>query len=306
MLHYGLLMHTDPTLLTLLPSYELHLRGQRKSRKTILAYSGAIRKLADVIGDKPVAQVLKQDLDGFIARIASGGVYSSSSLNNYVRSLRPFFGWLLAEGEIDADPMLRIRTPKPDDKVVPVPSDDDLAAILSAIGERRTDFVARRDRAIVRLFMATGIRRGELAGMRVDDVDLERGVIRVFGKGRRERIVGISGDKAVSALDRYLRVRQVHAFAHSEYLWLGEKGALTSEGVYQMLRRRARQAGVKLHPHQFRHWYAHQFLAAGGQEGNLQVSAGWASRQMLGRYGASAGSARAMSESRRLALSDRV
>jgi site-specific recombinase XerD len=288
--------------------YESHLRGGSggKSPKTVVAYLGALRKLLAVIGDKPLDSITTFDIEQFIIRIDQDPRYAKNSLNNYVRSLRPFFRWALAKGEIDHNPMDQIRTPGAADVLVPVPLDRELELLIECIGPRRRDFAARRDHAIVRLFMSTGVRRAELANMRVGDYDRDLGQVLVTGKGDRQRIVGISGDRAVDAMDAYLRVRVMHPARDLPWLWLGEKGRLTPMGVYQMLQRRARQAGISIHPHQFRHWYAHQFLSAGGQETALQTSAGWRTRQMVGRYAASAGSARAAAESRRLAVGDLI
>jgi integrase len=111
----------------------------------------------------------------------------------------------------------------------------------------------------------------------------------VLGKGRRERALPFGHTTAV-ALDRYPRVRARHKDAALPWLWLGLKGRLTAWGLVQMLRRRSRQAGLPdLHPRQFRHTSAHQWLAQGGGETDLMRLAGWKSRAMLQRYGASAG-----------------
>lgn len=298
-------MTDTPSLLTVLETYRLFLRSERRSKNTIYVYVGAVRKLVSVIGDMPIGDVGEHEIRQFIIRIDEDPHYSSSSLNNYVRSLRTFFTWATERSEAK-DPMRLVGTPKIDEKNIPVPLDREIEDLLAAIGPRRKDFEAVRDYAIVRLFMATGIRRGEMAGMKVGCVDLELGTVTVTGKGSRERTAGIGGDRALLAVSRYVAARSVHRDHALPEFWLGQRGPLTDYGIYQMLERRGKQAGVKIHPHQFRHWYAHTFLLTGGQETALRNQAGWRTRAMLDRYGRSAGQARAIAEARRLAVGDRV
>ncbi|MCA1569879.1 MAG: site-specific integrase [Chloroflexi bacterium] len=116
----------------------------------------------------------------------------------------------------------------------------------------------------------------------------------------RERLAFLS-PKAVKAVDRYLRLRTRHRFADLPWLWLGQKGRLAQSGISQVLRRRGRAAGVnRLHPHLFRHTYAHEALS------EVMALAGWRSREMLSRYARSAERQRAIAAARRVNAGDRL
>jgi site-specific recombinase XerD len=212
--------------------------------------------------------------------------YSDAYASNQFRALQQFFRWLAEEEQLP-DPMARLRAPKVSEKLVPVFTSEELSA-LEKTCQGRT-FAKRRDAAIIAVLTATGIRAGELAGIRYDpcdprrsDVDLWRREITVRGKGGRPRVVRIGHD-AARALDRYLRVRLRHAQAHRPQLWLGvnNRGPMTANGIYQMIARRGRQAGVDAWTHRFRHHFSHTWLDRGGAEGDLMELNGWSSPQML-------------------------
>jgi site-specific recombinase XerD len=185
-----------------------------------------------------------------------------------------------------------------------VADDDTLRKLLKACEGK--EFVDRRDMAMIRLLVDSGLRRGELAGMTVDDLDLERDLVHVIGKGRRPRAVPF-GAKTGQALDRYMRTRAIHSQSSSPALWLGIRGPVTGSGVAQILETRCAKAGIeRLHPHQLRHVFAHRWLADGNGETDLMALTGWRSRAMLSRYAASAAAERARDPHRRAALGDRL
>jgi site-specific recombinase XerC len=199
-----------------------------------------------------------------------------------------------------------LRLPKP---VVPetspeILSMDQLKDLMAATAGKT--FLDRRDNAIMRLFLEPGgARLSELTNLNVDGIDLGRDSVRVFGKGRKERAYPF-GAKTGLALDRYLRARAGHPFGKLPDLWLGKKGPLGKSGVQQMLRRRASECGIpRLYPHMFRHTAAHEWLAAGGTEGDAVRLFGWSSPAMLQVYARSLADTRAADSARRMSLGDR-
>src|SRR6266702_1936032 len=167
------------------------------------------------------------------------------------------------------------------------------ASFLKSCGGK--GFEDRRDLAIIRLLIDTGMRRQELTNLRTEDVDLRLRQAVVTGKGSRTRIVAF-GHRTAQAIDRYVRVRDRHRLAYEPWLWLGLAGPMTDNGIAQIVRRRAKVAGIgeRVNLHRFRHTFAHEWLAAGGQGEDLMALNGWRSRSMLSRYGQSAATERAL------------
>lgn len=284
----------------LLRSFERSLRQRNRSDRTIRSYADTARLLAGHV-DRPLDEVTRQDLEGFF--VAMLETRSPASVALYFRSLRAMFNWMVREEIVASSPMAGMEGPTVPEKPVPVVVDDDLTRLLKACEGK--DFDARRDTAIVRLLLDTGIRVGELVGLAVDDVDFRNDVVSVDGK-TGARIVPFS-NRTGEALDRYGRERRRHPMAKLDGWWIGARGVMTVSGVQQMLRRRGAQAGVDdLRPHRFRHTAAHQWKAAGGSDEAAMQLFGWRSPEMLQRYGSSLAAQRARDEHRRLAPGDRL
>lgn len=293
---------SQDTISDLEPSWVRSLRAQDRSDQTIRSYLLATGQLAEHIGDKPITHITTDDLRSFLLSMLEQEKATATVRQRHA-SLRVFFRWLHDEGEIETNPIERVKPPKLEEAPVPIIPDGDLRKLLRATEGK--GFNEARDHAIIRFLLDTGVRVGELVSMTVDSISWEYEVVTITGKtGMRTVPFGM---KTGQALDRYLRRRRAHPLASLDAFWLGHRGMPLSEsGVTQMLRRRCRQAGIEdINPHRFRHTMAHLWIEGGGNEGDLQRIGGWKSRTMLSRYGASAAEQRARSAHRQHSPGDR-
>ena len=292
-----------PDLAVLLPSWELHLRAERKSPQTIKSYGDGVRRYLNFCRQNHALPLERTSLAAFVAGLLDAGAEPATARSRQL-AVRRYTVWLLEEREIDRDPFAGLRPPKLDVRVVQPLSDEQLSALIKACSG--TEFRDRRDEAILRLMFETGARAGEIVAMRLEDVNLAEGrALVVRGKGGKGRSVPF-GASTARALDRWIRERRKHRLAGGQALWLGERGKEFSyDALHKTLAYRARLAGIDgFRPHLLRHTAAHRWLAAGGSEGGLMAVAGWTRPDMLLRSTQAQASDRAAAEARTLNLGE--
>jgi integrase/recombinase XerC len=294
----------DSELALLAQEWVFSLKAKRLSPATIRSYVAGVRLLDEDLvasGVTDLAGIDRQHLEKFFIRQSE--LVSSGTVLTRFRSLRVFFNWLLDNEEIAVSPMARMKEPRSTQRPPDVPNDDDVRRLLKSLEGK--SFIDRRDLALFRFLFDTGARIGEAIGLEVDDVNEPRLIATVRGKGDKVRLVPI-GNRTAQALLAYRRERRKHRYADDPKLFLGQRGPLTYYAAYYVVRSRAAAVGIKLHPHQTRHWLAHTWLREGGTEGGLRAVGGWESNIVMSRYGASAAAERARGEHKRMSPGDKL
>ncbi len=299
---------TSPTLIELLPRFRRHLAAENKAVRTIKSYGESVERLHEFLtaAGMPlrVEAISREHLEAFVADQLERLKPASARIR--YASIRQFFKWLASDGEITASPMENMKPPSVPEQPVPILADDELRALFRTVDKApREDFLGRRDRAILRLFYATGMRLSELSGIAMADLDFkDPPTVTILGKGGRYRVVTM-GRQASEAMDRYLAVRDRHPDRAHAHLWLGTQGAMTTNGIAEVVKRRAEQAGIgPIHAHQLRHTAAHKARLRGMDDDAVMMNMGWTDRSMLHRYGKSAAAERAREAALRIGWGD--
>lgn len=296
---------TDLDLRDLLESWMLALKVEHKADNTLKLYRAGVEQYIDWCATEKLPPMLERNqVRAWISTLIDAGAEPATAAARQ-SAVKRLSKWLLTEDEQDIDPLAGLRPPTQKEKLVQPLTEDELKALLKACSGKA--FGDRRDTAVIRILMDTGLRPGEVAALELRDVDLGAGLVTVrkskTGKGR----VVHAGPATCAAVDRWLRIRRTHKLAGSPMLWLGIRSrGFGYAAMYEALKARAVEAGItrRFHPHLFRHTAATRWLAAGGSEGGAQASMGWSSRRMLDRYVRATASQRAAEEARRLNLGD--
>lgn len=263
-----------------------HLEFERGlSRNTLAAYRTDLlqfgRFLAERGRDATTADA--GDLSDFLAELARGdgngrAPCSTATVHRKAACLRSFYRHLRREEAIEDDPTARLATPRRGKKLPEVLSYAEVQRLLAQ--PRGDDPVTLRDRALLELMYASGLRASETISLEVSDIDLDHGIVRARGKGSKERLVPVGG-KALAAMRVYLRAGRARLLRdHDERkLFLNFRGGpLTRQGLYKIVLRHAESAGLgdRMSPHTLRHSFATHLLAGGCDLRSVQEMLGHA------------------------------
>lgn len=265
------------------------------SPRTAEAYAQDVNQFVDFLaarwGEERAydwASVDYRTVRGFLADLARQH-YARSTIARKLAALRALFRFLLQEGAVSANPAKLAPTPKQDQRLPEYLYEDEMEALLSAPDESTA--LGQRDRALLELLYATGVRVSELVAMDVADVDFEARSIRVIGKGNRERVV-LMGQRAAQAVRRYLadgreQLLRAGTAPDHEALFLNRSGGrLSVRGVQQRVNKYVLEAAAsrRITPHALRHSFATHMLDGGADLRSIQVLLGHASLSTVGIY----------------------
>jgi integrase/recombinase XerC len=267
-------------------SYLRHLEVERNaSPQTIRAYRSDLDQfsvfLARSLPGTELAAIDHLAIRSYLAQLHQSGL-SKVSAGRKLAALRTFFRYLCREGVLDRNPAKVLLSPRTEKRIPPRVDEREIGLIVEIQGE---DGAALRGRAILELLYATGVRCSELVGLDLGDVDLSARLMRVMGKGRKERIVPF-GAPAQQALSAYLRER-ARREPKSEAVFINKMGGrLTDRSVRRLLQSRLKTVSMtqKVSPHTLRHAFATHLLERGADLRSIQELLGHASLSTTQKY----------------------
>jgi integrase/recombinase XerC len=265
------------------------LRSQRNaSNHTVAAYQKDLRKFCEHAGKAlDWRKVDHQQIRGFLAELMGNGL-SKPSVARALASLRSFYKWMAREGLVDRNPAALVSTPKLPKTLPRVPTIEEVNGLLDSTLPENASFPTR-DRLIFELLYGCGLRNSELVGIQMDDIGWSNAVIRVRGKGKKERLVPL-GDAAASAIREYLPDRQQvldQRKRSATALLINLRGGhLTTRSVGRIVKLIAVARGLSpdVHPHTLRHAFGAHMLEEGADLRAIQELLGHERLSTTQRY----------------------
>lgn len=244
------------------------------SKHTILNYKLDLRDFKEFLAGADIEKVDYLLLRKYLAVLKQKNL-AARTVGRRLSALRSFFRFLTREGYLKSNPILSLSSPKLDKHLPSFLTEEEVAKLIEAAFTRdQEDEKGLRDRAILEMFYSTGLRISELVGTSIDDIDFISGIVKVMGKGRKERIVPI-GDTAIIAIRKYLQKRKKQESA----LFLNKNGRrLSTRGVRGIVGKYIRLTGLRqgVSPHTLRHSFATHLLNRGADLRTVQELLGHA------------------------------
>jgi len=285
------------TLPDLARFFEFHNRTEGTSPTTIRWYNEVLERLGRFLQGEGasllIADIGEPEVRAFIAHLQhktkwSGTAYarperlSGEGIQHRVRALKAFFGWLHREGYTDTNRLARLRNFTVEQKLKDILTEEEIGAILASF-DNKTAWGAR-DAAILTLMLDGGLRLSEVVGLRLEDVDVDAGYLKVMGKGSKERIIPF-GAAAQKALWRYRHHYRPETKRSDRFFLTVDGLSMTAAGLVSLIKRVRAASGVsRLHPHLCRHTFATRYLINGGDVFSLQQILGHTTLEMVRKY----------------------
>jgi integrase/recombinase XerD len=291
------------SLNTLLETYQIQAKTEGKSLNTIRIYTTALSILLRFLERKrystDVTGIGPEELREFIGYLQNTKAFvehpftgpqkkglTGHTINCYLRAIRAFWSWLLAEEFIETNPFDKIIIPKPPKKIIMPFGDDQIRALLGVIDTKSP--IGFRDWTIILTLLDTGVRVSELTELKLEDANLAQRYLKIHGKGNKERIVpiGISIQRALAKYINKYRPNPIYPLSDSMFL-NRDCMPLTPNRIQSIIERYALKAGIKgvrASPHTFRHTFAISYLRNGGDVFTLQRILGHETLDMVRNY----------------------
>lgn len=248
------------------------------SQNTISSYRTDLKFLQNYFSKTNLIRLDFEQLYAFISYRSKNG-YSSRSNARMISTLRKFYAWLVTTGQVQSDPTAKLTMPKLAKSLPKDMTEADVEALLQA--PDLTQDIGIRDRAMLELMYATGLRVSELVGLDIDNIDINIGVIQVLGKGAKERIVPI-GEYALEFLQKYLtqsRSNLTKNFKEKAIFISQHSKRITRQSFWHRIKNYALSAGIntEISPHTLRHAFATHLLNHGADLRSVQLLLGHSS-----------------------------
>ncbi|TNF34990.1 MAG: site-specific tyrosine recombinase XerD [Gammaproteobacteria bacterium] len=247
------------------------------SENTLASYRRDLQAFASWLGTRsvPLTAVTPADIQGFLAHRLQKGI-SARSTSRFLSSLRGFYQYLLRERQVQEDPTLLIESPKLPKPLPKSLTEDDVEALLAA--PEIATVLGLRDRAMLELLYACGLRVSELVGLRMSSLGMNQGVVRVTGKGGKERLIPM-GEEAMRWIARYLKESRpaLLASGSDDVLFPSQRSQqMTRQTFWHRIKRYAVEAGIRkpLSPHTLRHAFATHLINHGADLRAVQLLLG--------------------------------